>query len=70
MDDLNNLQANVTENLELVFSMISTDRPLINQVTKKITIYTKTKKKKKKKKFLHRNLNTFPLIQACRLKKS
>ena len=49
MDDLNNLQANVTENLELVFSMISTDRPLINQVTKKITIYTKTKKKKKKK---------------------
>ena len=69
MDDLNNLQANVTENLELVFSMISTDRPLINQVTKKITIYTKTKKKKKKND-LHRNLNTFPLIQACRLKKS
>ena len=66
MDDLNNLQANVTENLELVFSMISTDRPLINQVTKKITIYTKTKKKKD----LHRNLNTFPLVQACRLKKS
>ena len=69
MDDLNNLQANVTENLELVFSMISTDRPLINQVTKKITIYTKTKKTKKKND-LHRNLNTFPLIQACRLKKS
>ena len=68
MDDLNNLQANVTENLELVFSMISTDRPLINQVTKKITIYTKTKKKKKND--FHRNLNTFPLIQACRLKKS
>ena len=68
MDDLNNLQANVTENLELVFSMISTDRPLINQVTKKITIYTQTKKKKKND--LHRNLNTFPLIQACRLKKS
>ena len=34
MNDPNNRQTNVIENLEPVSSKISTDRPLVNQVTK------------------------------------
>ena len=43
MNDLNNHQANVIENLEPVSSKISTDRPLVSQVTKESNLKNNTK---------------------------
>ena len=67
MNDLNSHQINVIKNLEPVPSKISIDRPLVNQITKKSNLSSNAKKKKKKKD-LNENFNTFPLVQAHRLK--
>ena len=63
MNDLNNHQLNVNKNLEPVSSNISTHRPLVNQVTKERNLSSNAKTLD-----LNRNFNTFPLIQAHRLK--
>ena len=65
MNDLNSRQLNVNKNLEPVSSKISTDRPLVNQVTKESNLSSNAKNLD-----LNRNFNTFPLIQAHRLKRS
>ena len=63
MNDLNSWQLNVSKNLEPVSSKVSTDRPLVNQVTKESNLNSNVKNLD-----LNRNFNTFPLVQAHRLK--
>ena len=63
MNDLNSHQINVIKNLEPVSSKISTDRPLVNQVTKESNLISNAKNLD-----LNRNFNAFPLVQAHRLK--
>ena len=63
MNDLNSHQINLIKNLEPVSSKISTDRPLVKQITKKGNLSNNVKKLD-----LNRNFNTFPLVQAHRLK--
>ena len=63
MNDLNSRQLNVSKNLEPVSSKVSTDRPLVNQVTKESNLNSNVKNLD-----LNRNFNTFPLVQAHRLK--
>ena len=63
MNDLNNHQANVIKNLEPVSSKISTDRPLVSQVTKESNLNNHAKNWN-----LNRDFNTFLLVQAHRLK--
>ena len=63
MNDLNSHQRNVIKNLQLVSSKISTDRPLVNQITKESNLSSNVKNLD-----LNRTFNTFPLVQAYRLK--
>ena len=63
MNDLNSWQLNVSKNLEPVSSKVSTDRPLVNQVTKESNLNSNVKNLD-----LNQNFNTFPLVQAHRLK--
>ena len=63
MKDLNSHQVNVNKNLEPVSFKNSTDRPLVNQITKESNLSSNAKKLD-----LNRNFNTFPLVQAHRLK--
>ena len=63
MNDLNSHQINVIKNLEPVSSKISTDRPLVNQITKESNLSRNAKNLD-----LNRTFNTFPLVQAHRLK--
>ena len=63
MNGLNSHQINVIINLESVSSKISTDRPLVNQITKESNLSSNAKNLD-----LNRTFNTFPLVQARRLK--
>ena len=63
MNDLNSHQTNVIKNLEPVSSEISTDRPSVNQIPKESNLSSNAKKLD-----LKRSFNTFPLVQAHRLK--
>ena len=63
MNDLNSHQINVIKNLEPVSSKISTDKPLVNQITKESNLSSNAKNLD-----LNRNFNTVPLVQAHRLK--
>ena len=63
MNDLNSHQINVIKNLEPVCSKISTDRPLVNQITKESNLSSNAKNLD-----LNRAFNTFPLVQTHRLK--
>ena len=63
MNDLDSHQINVIQNLEPVSSKISTDRPLVNQITKISNLSSNAKNLD-----LNRNFNTFPLVQAHRFK--
>ena len=63
MNDLNSHQINVIKNLEPASSKISTDRPLVNQITKESNLSSNAKNLD-----LNRTFNTFPLVQAHRLK--
>ena len=51
------------KNLEPASSKISTDRPLVNQITKENNLISNAKKLN-----LNGNFNTFALVQADRLK--
>ena len=63
MNDLNSHQINVIKNLESVSTKISTDRPLVNQITKESNLRSNPNNLD-----LNRNFNTFPLVQVHRLK--
>ena len=63
MNDLNSHQINVIKNLEPVSSEIRTDRPSVNQITKESNLSSNAKNLD-----LKRSFNTFPLVQAHRLK--
>ena len=63
MNDLNSHQINVIKILEPVSSKISNDRPSVNQITKESNLSSNAKKLD-----LNGNFNTFPLVQAHRLK--
>ena len=60
INDLNSHEINVIKNLESVSSKISPDRP---QTTKESNLSSNVKNLD-----LNRNFNTFPLVQAHRLK--
>ena len=60
INDLHSHEINVIKNLESVSSKISTDRP---QITKESNLSSNVKNSD-----LNRHFNTFPLLQAHRLK--
>ena len=63
MNDLNSHQINVIKNLEPVSCKLSTDRPLINEITKESNLSSSAKNLD-----LNQTFNTFSLVQAHRLK--
>ena len=62
MSDPNNRQINVIKNLEPVSFKISTNRPLVNRVTKESNLSSDASLD------LNRNFSVFQLVQAHRLK--